>query len=331
MSTQDDIEESSAPLLEHLAELRTRLIYSVMAFLVGMIFCFSFGSMLLDFLLMPIERTMRNLGNPNPVMQYTAPQEYFFTLIRISVVGGLTISFPVIAYQLWRFVAPGLYRNEKNAFLPFIIASPVLFLLGASFAHYIVVPLAMAFFLGFADLPSFVSALMTEAVTLPPGTELLPGAAVETLTLPAAAASDTGVAIVFNGKVNETLDITLKMIVAFGVCFQLPVLLTLMGSAGLASSRGLRGTRKYAVVGILIVAALVTPPDVTTQLILFVVVFGLYEISIHLVAAVERKKDRAARAEGIIGEGESLFDIDEDDLGEADTPTDTETDTDTKA
>jgi sec-independent protein translocase protein TatC len=125
----------------------------------------------------------------------------------------------------------------------------------------------------------------------------------------------------FYDWVNETLDITLKMIVAFGVCFQLPVLLTLMGSAGLASSRGLRGTRKYAMVGILIVAALVTPPDVTTQLILFVVVYGLYEISIHLVAAVERKKDRVARAEGIIGEDESLFDIDEDDLGEEEAPT----------
>lgn len=316
MSAQDDIEDSAAPLLEHLTELRSRLIYSVMAFLVGMIICFSFGSMLLDFLLGPIERTMRSLGNPNPVMQYTAPQEYFFTLIRISVVGGLALSFPVIAYQLWRFVAPGLYRNEKNAFLPFIIASPVLFLIGAAFAHYIVVPLAMAFFLGFADLPSFVSAIMVNAVP-PPGAELLPGAA-GGLTLPSVApdVSDTGVDIVFNGKVNETLDITLKMIVAFGVCFQLPVLLTLMGSAGLASSRGLRGTRKYAVVGILIVAALVTPPDVTTQLILFVVVYGLYEISIHLVAAVERKKDRAARAEGIIGEDESLFDIDEDDLSE---------------
>ena len=326
MSTRDDIEDSAAPLLEHLTELRSRLIYSVMAFLVGMIICFSFGSMLLDFLLGPIERTMRDLGNPNPVMQYTAPQEYFFTLIRISVVGGLTLSFPVIAYQLWRFVAPGLYRNEKNAFLPFIIASPVLFLIGAAFAHYIVVPLAMAFFLGFADLPSFVSAIMADAVPLPQGAELLPGAT-GGLSLPGVApnVSDSGVDIVFNGKVNETLDITLKMIVAFGVCFQLPVLLTLMGSAGLASSRGLRGTRKYAVVGILIVAALVTPPDVTTQLILFVVVYGLYEISIHLVAAVERKKDRVARAEGVIGEGESLFDIDEDDASEGEAAADEDT------
>lgn len=310
MSATDDMDSSAAPLIEHLAELRTRLIYSVSAFLVAMIFCFAFGSMLLDFLLGPIERTMRDLGNPNPVMQYTAPQEYFFTLIRISVVGGLMLSFPVIGFQLWRFVAPGLYRNEKQAFLPFIIASPLLFLLGASFAHYIVVPLAMAFFLGFADLPSFVSAIMVNAVPPPVEAELLPGATPGT----AMPQTDSGVDIVFNGKVNETLDITLKMIVAFGVCFQLPVLLTLMGTAGLASSRGLRSTRKYAVVGILIVAALVTPPDVTTQLILFVVVYGLYEISIHLVAAVERKKDRAARKEGVIGDDESLFDIPDDDL-----------------
>ena len=255
-----------------------------------MVLCFSVGGMILDFLLMPIEKTMRSLGNPHPIMQYTAPQEYFFTLIRVSVVGGLMLSFPVIAYQLWRFVAPGLYRNEKNAFLPFIFASPVLFLLGAAFAHFVVIPMAMAFFLGFADLPSFLAAVVS-------GTDTVHGVTPE-----------TGIDIVFNGKVNETLDITLKMIVAFGLCFQLPVLLTLMGKAGLASSRGLRQTRKYAVVGILSVAAIVTPPDVATQVILFAVVYGLYEISIFLVAYVEKKKDEEARAEGIIGEGESLFD-----------------------
>ena len=293
MSATDEIEDSSAPLIEHLAELRTRLMRCALAFFIAMIVAFSFGGIILDFLLMPIEKTMRSLGNPNPVMQYTAPQEYFFTLIRISMVGGLMLSFPVLAHQMWRFVAPGLYRNEKSAFLPFIIASPVLFLLGAAFAHYVVIPLAMAFFLGFADLPSFVSAML----------------AGEDPSL----AREGGIDIVFNGKVNESLDITLKMIVAFGLCFQLPVLLTLMGKAGLASSRGLRRTRKYAVVGILVVAALVTPPDVTTQLILFVVVFGLYEISIHLVAYVERGKDKRAREEGVIGEGESLFDGYDDD------------------
>ncbi|WP_373356975.1 twin-arginine translocase subunit TatC [Pseudoroseicyclus sp. CXY001] len=288
MTQADDIEDSSAPLIEHLAELRTRLIYSVIAFMVGMVLCFTVAGNILDFLLVPIEQTMRNLGNENPVMQYTAPQEYFFTLVRISVVGGLALGFPVIAYQMWRFVAPGLYRSEKNAFLPFLIASPALFLLGAAFAQYVVVPLAMNFFLGFADVPSVIAAYFNGGV--------------ETVR-------ETGIDIVFQGKVNESLDITLKMIVAFGICFQLPVLLTLMGLAGLASSRGLRSTRKYAVVGILVVAALVTPPDVVTQVILFVVVYGLYEISIFLVARVERKKDQEARAEGVIGEDESLFDI----------------------
>lgn len=303
MSKTEDIDDSSAPLIEHLAELRTRLIRSVLAFLVGVIISFSFGSLILDFLLVPIENTMRNLGDTNPVMQYTAPQEYFFTLIRISMVGGFALAFPVIGFQLWRFVAPGLYRNERGAFLPFLIASPVLFFLGAAFAHLVVVPLAMTFFLGFSDLPSFMAAMVS-------GEE---------------AVKTEGIDIVFNGKVNESLDITLKMIIAFGICFQLPVLLTLMGKAGLASSRGLKSTRKYAVVAILVVAALVTPPDVITQLILFVVVYGLYEISIFLVAYVERQKDVAARKEGIIGEDESLFDIDDDD-DEGDVEDETEED-----
>lgn len=275
MSATDDIDDSAAPLIEHLAELRTRLIRSVLAFIVGMIICFSFGSTILDFLLVPIEHTMRNLGNPNPVMQYTAPQEYFFTLIRISMVGGLAISFPVIATQLWRFVAPGLYKNEKNAFLPFLIASPALFLLGAAFAHYVVVPLAMQFFLGFSDAASYLTAMVVDGD-----------------------ARKSGIDIVFNGKVNESLDITLKMIVAFGLCFQLPVLLTLMGKAGLVSTEGLRNVRKYAVVGILLLAALVTPPDVVTQLILFVVVYGLYEVSIFLVSRVEAKREAQLRADG---------------------------------
>ncbi len=307
MSDTHEIEDSSAPLIEHLAELRTRLIRSAMAFVVAMVIVFTFGSAVLDFLLVPIENTMRALGDPNPVMIYTAPQEYFFTLIRISMVGGLVLAFPVIAFQLWRFVAPGLYKKEKAAFLPFLIASPFLFLLGAAFAQFVVVPLAMNFFLGFADLPSYVFAL------------------VQGVEPPAPDAAETGIDIVFTGKVNESLDITLKMIVAFGLCFQLPVLLTLLGKAGLASARGLRATRKYAVVGILTVAALVTPPDVTTQVILFTVVYGLYEISIFLVARVEKKREEELRAEGLWFEDDedegddpmmAEFDADEDDPGQ---------------
>jgi sec-independent protein translocase protein TatC len=286
MTTKDDIEDSSAPLVEHLIELRNRIIWSVSAFLVAMILCFLVAEPILDFMLTPIEHSMRALGDPNPVMQYTAPQEYFFTLVHISVVAGLMVSFPVIAYQLWRFVAPGLYRSEKNAFLPFLIASPVLFLIGAAFAHYVVTPIAMTFFLGFADSYSLLTAL-------------LPGVADAPLTEVAQPATDTGIDIVFQGKVNETLDISLKLIMAFGLCFQLPVLLTLMGKAGLATSAGLAGMRRYAIVIILMVAAVVTPPDVMSQLILFFAVYPLYEVSIFLIRRIEKRREADLRAEGL--------------------------------
>jgi sec-independent protein translocase protein TatC len=233
-------------------------------------------------------------------MQYTSPQEYLFTLFRISMVFGFALAFPVIGFQMWRFVAPGLYKQEKNAFLPFMIASPVMFLLGASFAHFVVTPLAMAFFLGFADVPSIIADLMGSLV----GSEAVPGVA-------EAPVASEGIRITFFGKVNESLDITLKFIVAFGLCFQLPVLLTLMGKAGLVSAGGLKSVRKYAVVGILLLAALVTPPDVVTQLILFVVVYGLYELSIQLVSRVEKKREADLRAQGLWVEDDEDEDADE--------------------
>ena len=193
------------------------------------------------------------------------------------------LSFPVISYQMWRFVAPGLYRSEKGAFLPFLLASPFMFFLGATFAFYVVTPLAFDFFLGFQQSGSILSEEMTENATA---------------------------GIAFQGSAQEYLSLTIKFIVAFGMCFQLPVLLTLMGKAGLVSAEGLGNVRKYAVVAILVLAALVTPPDVITQVILFVVVYGLYEVSIFLVSRVEKKREEKLRAEG-------YYDDDEADADEA--------------
>ena len=260
------VEHSAAPLIEHLAELRTRLIYSVLAFVVAMLLCFSFARPLLFFLLEPTAKILQSYGQA-PDFTTFAAQENFFVYFRISVLMGFGLSFPIIAFQLWRFVAPGLYKNEKGAFLPFIVASPLLFLAGASFAHYIVSPLAMNFFIGFSDFGT-------------DGTKV---------------AIEGEQRAVFVPRVTDVLDLTLKFIFAFGLCFQLPVLLTLLGMGGIVSSQGLRDMRKYAVVGILVLAAIVTPPDVITQVILFVVVYMLYEVSIWLVRMVEKKrKDKVA-------------------------------------
>jgi sec-independent protein translocase protein TatC len=293
MSARDDdeLQDSSAPLIEHLAELRTRLIRSLIAFVIGMVACFIVADAILQFLTEPIADVLRARGE-DPRLIFTAPQEKFFVLIRISMIAGLGISFPVIAHQLWMFVAPGLYRSEKGAFLPFVVASPALFLLGAAFAHYIVTPLAMTFFIGFSDaIPALANIIL--------GGE--PEVAEE--------AANDSMRTYFLGSVRESLDLSLKFIFAFGLCFQLPVLMTLMGKAGLVTAKGLGEVRKYAVVAILTLAALVTPPDVITQLILFVAVYGLYEVSIFLVRYVEKKRNQRLREEGILDEGEELDDI----------------------
>ncbi|MCR9086055.1 MAG: twin-arginine translocase subunit TatC [Rhodobacteraceae bacterium] len=280
MSQSEEIEDTSAPLIEHLAELRTRLIRSVIAFLIAMIACFTVAETILQFLSEPIANVLLARGE-DPRLIFTAPQEKFFVLIRISLIGGFGLAFPVIAHQLWRFIAPGLYKSEKNAFLPFIIASPCLFLLGAAFAHYVVTPLAMNFFIGFSDAIPALANLVAGQGNFEPGPQ------------------SEELQTVFLGSVRESLDLSLKFIFAFGLCFQLPVLLTLMGKAGLVSAQGLGEMRKYAVVGILTLAALVTPPDVITQVILFVVVYGLYEISIQLVRRVEKRREADLRAQGL--------------------------------
>jgi sec-independent protein translocase protein TatC len=272
MSASDDIDDSAAPLIEHLAELRTRLIHSVIAFIIGMVICFTVWNPIFNFLTHPLCSAMAERGQDDCGLILIKLQEGFFVAISISLLGGLVLGFPYISYQLWRFVAPGLYKNEKGAFLPFLISSPLMFFLGASFAFYVVTPLAFDFFLGFQQAGSLVGE----------------------------GSNETGgiAAIAFQGSAQEYLNLTIKFIVAFGLCFQLPVLLTLLGKAGIVSAEGLGNVRKYAVVAILILAALVTPPDVITQVILFVVVYGLYEVSIFLVRRVERKREEKLRAEG---------------------------------
>jgi sec-independent protein translocase protein TatC len=281
MAVDDDIHDSSAPLIEHLAELRQRLIYSVLAFIVGMIICFTIWNPIFDFLTHPLCSAMAVRGHSDCGLILIKLQEGFFVAISISLLGGLVLSFPIIGFQMWRFVAPGLYKTEKNAFLPFIVASPFMFFLGAAFAYYVVTPLAFDFFLGFQQT----------------------GSVLDEDNVDNAAAG-----IAFQGSAQEYLSLTIKFIVAFGMCFQLPVLLTLMGKAGLVSAEGLGNVRKYAVVAILVLAALVTPPDVITQVILFVVVYGLYEVSILLVARVEKKREDKLRQEGYDDDEESFDD-----------------------
>ncbi len=258
--TEKHIEDSSAPLIEHLMELRDRLVWSLIALGITSGVCFLFYQEIYDFLSYPLLAV-----DPEARIQTLNPQEFFFTVMGLSLWGGFFLSFPLIAFQLWRFVAPGLYKNEQTAFLPFLVATPFLFFCGAALAYLLVIPLALDFLIGFAE----------------------------------SAGSDEGIRVENVNRFSEYIGFIKVMLLAFGMSFQLPVLLTLMGRAGLVSSDGLARGRKYAVVAIAAVAALITPPDVISQIALGVPVYLLYEVSIVLVRRFEQKREaeRAAAEE----------------------------------
>jgi sec-independent protein translocase protein TatC len=268
----DDVEASRAPLLDHLLELRTRIIWALLAVALAFAVCFYFALPIYDFLLRPFTVAANMVSQSSdqarvPQLIFTGPMEFFFVKVKLALFGAVIIAFPFIAFQIYRFVAPGLYRNERGAFLPFMVASPALFALGASFVYFIMMPMVMRF------------ALLQEQAPTP---------------------DDTRLAITLLTRVSEYLGLITTLILAFGFSFQLPVILSLMGRVGLVSAAALRKGRKFAIVGILAFAAFFTPPDVISQIILGVPVLLLYEISIWSVALIERKRkqeDDEAEAE----------------------------------
>ena len=241
----DPINDKPMPLIDHLMELRRRLLWSVIAFGVAFAVCYYFSQQIYGFLAQPLAKILQQQGGGDRRMIFTALYEAFFTYLKVAFFGAVFFSFPIWATQLWLFIAPGLYRSEKRAVTPFLIASPILFLLGAALAYYFIFPLAWHFFISFET---------------PPG--------------------QGGVPIQLEAKVSEYLSLVMHMILAFGIAFQMPVALVLLCRVGILSVASLRKGRRYAIVGMFARAAVITPPDGISQVGLAVPLILLYELSI---------------------------------------------------
>jgi sec-independent protein translocase protein TatC len=250
------LDATKAPLMEHLIELRKRLVWGLSAFAVAFLVCFYFARPIFNFLVQPLHHALA--GRTNDHLIYTALTEVFFTDVKIGMFGGLCLGFPFIAAQLWLFIAPGLYRHEKNAFLPFLVAAPVMFALGAAFVYYVMLPFSITFFAGY-QVPATNGAM---------GIEL-------------------------QAKVGDYLDFVMRLMAAFGITFQLPVVLSILAKVGIVNTRQLRDLRRYAIVALVALAAVITPPDAISMVSLAVPLVGLYEISIVCVWLIQRSRAKA--------------------------------------
>lgn len=246
-------EDAARPLIDHLTELRTRLLYAFLAMGAGTGICFFFVEDIYGFLVRPLANAMGD-GDTKRLI-YTGLTEAFFTYFKVAFFSGIFLTFPFLLYQVWKFIAPGLYRQEKKAFLPFLVATPLLFFIGAAMVYFVVLPMAWPFFLSFQNT-----------------------------------GEETALPIQLEARVSEYLDLVMTLVFAFGLCFQLPVVLTLMARAGLVTAQHLVSFRKYAIVLIFTVAAILTPPDVLSQIILAVPLLALYEFSILFIRHAQSRK-----------------------------------------